>query len=179
MKLSQPNLHFRLATLADLDWAKTMVEDAKVRLAAAHINQWQGGYPNGESLRGDVERGYGRVVECEGRIVAYGALTYDGESAYNDLTDGHWLTPSNQPYATVHRLCVAHSDVGKGFGRAFMLLAEQEASTKVASLRVDTHPDNHTMQSLLASLDYRYCGVVRYESIRYAYEKILAKAESK
>ncbi len=179
MKENQSNINFRPATLADLDWVENMVEDAKVRLAAAHINQWQSGYPNRESLSSDVERGYGRVVECNGRVVAYGALTYDGENAYNNLTDGSWLTPLDQPYATIHRLCVAQSDVGRGFGRTFMLMAEQEASAKVASLRVDTHPDNHTMQQLIGSLGYHYCGVVRYESIRYAYEKILGKAESK
>lgn len=163
---------FRVATKADIEVALALVEGAKLRLAAAHIDQWQRGYPNVESLRSDVERGYGRVVECSGAVVAYGALTYDGESAYDLLQGGQWLTPMAGPYATIHRLCVAHDAVGQGYGRLFMTLAEAEATTRVASLRVDTHPDNHTMQSLIASLGYSYCGTVEYESLRLAYEKV-------
>ena len=55
-----------------------------------------------------------------------------------------------------------------------MELAEAESVSRgVGSIRVDTHPDNRVMKSLIASLGYTYCGTVEYESPRLAYEKVV------
>jgi hypothetical protein len=54
-----------------------------------------------------------------------------------------------------------------------MLHAQTEASENVASMRIDTHPENKIMQSLISSLGYTYCGDVVIESRRLAYEKWL------
>lgn len=163
-----------VATEGDLEAIVAMVEGAQRRLREAGIDQWQNGYPNRERIELDMALGYGRVLRAgDGCPVAYGALTYDGESAYLDLRDGSWLTPKNSAYATLHRLCVAPDRVAEGLGRLFMECAEREASERVKSLRVDTHPDNRIMQNLLGSLCYRYCGTVTYESLRLAYEKLL------
>jgi hypothetical protein len=55
-----------------------------------------------------------------------------------------------------------------------MQCAEQLArENSLPSLRIDTHPDNQIMQSLISSLGFTYCGDVVIESRRLAYEKIL------
>ncbi|MBR5829733.1 MAG: hypothetical protein IKY63_00565 [Tidjanibacter sp.] len=166
------NLELRVAEKGDVEFALRSVQGAQGRLARAGVSQWQNGYPNRERLEEDVRLGIGRVLMADGQRVAYGVVTYDGERAYDGLRGGEWLT-SGAAYATIHRLCVAEDVVGRGYGRAFMECAEREAATRVASLRVDTHPDNLVMQQLISSLGYRYCGVVEYESPRLAYELCL------
>ncbi len=163
----------RRAGEEDVERIVEIVRSAQRRLHEAGIDQWQNGYPNRQSIEADVTHGYGRVVCYEGRVVAYGALTYDGESAYDHLQGGGWLTAEGSHYLTIHRLCVADEMLSRGLGREFFLLAEREARARVGSVRVDTHPDNRLMQHLLSTLGYRYCGTVTYESLRLAYEKVL------
>ncbi|MBQ2248201.1 MAG: GNAT family N-acetyltransferase [Tidjanibacter sp.] len=162
---------FRPAEEGDVERIVDMVREAQARLRGAGIDQWQNGYPNRGRIEEDLRLGYGRVVVAEGRVVAYGAVTYDGEPAYDHLEGGSW--PIGGDYATVHRLCVAEDAVGRGWGVAFMELAEREAAGRVPSIRVDTHPDNRTMQHIVSRLGYAYCGVVWYESSRLAYIKLL------
>lgn len=165
---------FRRATINDIDTISQIILAASQRLGRAGVDQWQRGYPNRGSVEADVEAQVGRVVVADnGEIVAYGALIYTGESAYDDLTGGEWLTDGE--YAVIHRLCVAEKFVGQGFSREFMLSAEAEAACYVPAMRIDTHPDNMIMQSLIRSLGYTYCGDVVIESRRLAYEKLLRK----
>ena len=163
---------YRKAEIVDIDFIAEIILAASRRLGQAGVDQWQRGYPNRGSVERDVEAEVGRVLTTDaGQIVAYGALIYTGEPAYNDLTGGEWLTDGE--YAVIHRLCVAEEFVGQGCSREFMLSAEREAKTKVTSMRIDTHPENKIMQSLVGSLGYSYCGDVVIESRRLAYEKLL------
>ena len=164
----------RYAAKEDVADVMAIVGEAQRRLAAQGIDQWQNGYPNTQRIVEDVRAGVGRVLcDTEDRVVAYGAVVYTGETAYDSLSGGVWLTEDNH-YATIHRLCVAESVVGRGVGRLFMELAESEVVDKgLRSIRVDTHPDNKVMQRLIGSLGYIYCGTVVYESPRLAYEKII------
>lgn len=171
--MREDNYTLRLAKAEDITTILEFVGGAQHRLAEKGIDQWQNGYPNRGRIEEDILARVGRVLCFEGRTVAYGAVVYTGECAYHNLQGGRWLTEGTS-YATIHRLCVADEMVGKGVGRAFMTLAEEEAVQHgVASMRVDTHPDNRIMQSLIASLGYTYCGTVTYESPRLAYEKVL------
>lgn len=165
---------FRPALVQDVERIVEIIREAQRRLAASGIDQWQNGYPNRQRVEEDIARGYGRVLTLDGEVVAYGALVWDGERAYDNLQGGRWITPVNSHYLTIHRLCVAEKVVGKGYGRCFMVAAEREATERgVKSVRVDTHPHNLTMQGLIGSLGYLYCGTVVYESLRLAYEKAL------
>lgn len=162
---------FRKATIEDIEAVVGLMSAASKRLGAAGIDQWQRGYPNRASVEQDVENGVGMVL-CEGAtIIAYGAVIFTGEPAYDDLTGGEWLTHGE--YAVVHRLCVSEIFVGMGFSKQFMYAAESMASERVKSMRIDTHPDNKIMQGLIQRLGYTYCGDVVIESRRLAYEKIL------
>lgn len=163
---------FREAKIEDIDTIAEIIAAASSRLGAAGVDQWQRGYPNRGSIERDVEASVGRVLTLDsGEIVAYGALIYSGEKAYEELTGGAWLRDGE--YAVIHRLCVASEYVGCGYSRYFMYQAEAQATEQVASMRIDTHPENKIMQSLIASLGYTYCGDVVIESRRLAYEKLL------
>ncbi|MBQ4540491.1 MAG: GNAT family N-acetyltransferase, partial [Alistipes sp.] len=106
-------------------------------------------------------------------VVAYGALVFTGEPAYANIADGQWIT-HEENYAVVHRMCVKQGLTGRGYGRRFMTEAERVAAQSKRSMRIDTHADNRTMQHLMRSMGYTYCGIIYFES-RYltAFEKIL------
>lgn len=166
----------RNATTADIDRIAEIILHASQRLKQAGIDQWQRGYPNRQSIEADVACGVGRVLTLGDEILAYGAVIFTGEKAYDDITLGRWLTPSDSSaptYAVIHRLCVSEIFVGMGFARHFMLAAEAMAAERAVSMRIDTHPDNKIMQRLIDSLGYTYCGDVVIESRRLAYEKLL------
>lgn len=163
---------FRKATTEDIDTIERMIKAASGRLGAAGIDQWQRGYPNRTSIENDVEAGVGMVLALGNEILAYGAVIFTGEPAYNDLTGGKWLTDGE--YAVVHRLCVSEIFVGMGFAKQFMSAAEAMAAERVKSFRIDTHPDNKIMQNLVERMGFTYCGDVVIESRRLAYEKIIA-----
>ncbi|MBR4854850.1 MAG: GNAT family N-acetyltransferase [Alistipes sp.] len=163
---------FRKATTEDIDTIERMIKAASGRLGAAGIDQWQRGYPNRTSIEKDVEAGVGMVLALGNEILAYGAVIFTGELAYDDLTGGKWLT--NGEYAVVHRLCVSEIFVGMGFAKQFMSAAEAMAAERVKSFRIDTHPDNKIMQNLVERMGFTYCGDVVIESRRLAYEKIIA-----
>ena len=163
---------FRKATTADIDTIEQIIKAASARLGAAGIDQWQRGYPNRTSIENDVEAGVGMVLALGNEILAYGAVIFSGEPAYDDLTGGKWLTDGE--YAVVHRLCVSDIFVGMGFAKQFMSAAEAMAAEQVKSFRIDTHPDNKIMQSLVERMGFTYCGDVVIESRRLAYEKIIA-----
>ena len=170
--MNQERFVFKKPTLDEVDNVVEIINCAIKRLGNAGISQWQNGYPNKEVVLQDIANGVGRVLCKEEKILAYGALVYTGEKAYNDLEGGEWILQT-QNYATIHRACVSNSCVGEGYGKLFMIFAENEAKQKADSIRIDTHPDNKIMQGLVASLHYEYCGKVMYESVRLAYEKVL------
>lgn len=110
------------------------------------------------------------TAESTGKVIAYGAVAFDGEQAY-DAIEGTWLTDGD--YVVLHRLAVADEEKGRGRAREFMLRVEAAARRRgVGSFRVDTNFDNRYMLRLLARLEFVYCGKVRYRSgERLAFEK--------
>lgn len=170
--MEKRSLVFRKPTLEEVDNIVEIIKYAVKRLGDAGISQWQNGYPNKEVVLQDIANGVARILCEKEKILAYGALVYTGEKAYNDLEGGEWILQT-QNYATIHRACVSNSCVGEGYGKLFMIFAEKEAKLSSDSIRIDTHPDNKIMQGLVASLHYKYCGKVMYESVRLAYDKVL------
>ena len=93
-------------------------------MRAAGSSQWQDGYPAPGHISADIGRGCGYVLcrpgvrECRA-IIAYGAVAFNGEPAYEAL-EGEWLTDG--PYVVVHRMAVADGECGKGVAAEFLRL---------------------------------------------------------
>lgn len=121
---------------------------------------------------GKTETESSRTKTEEDRIVAYAALVFDGEAAY-DALDGKWLTDG--PYVAVHRLAVADEAIRRGVATAFMRHTETVARAEgIPAFRIDTARDNRPMLRMLHNLGFVFCGIVRYRSgTRLAYEKRL------
>lgn len=165
-------MRFRKATLLDTPAVMGIINDAVSLMLSLGRRQWNENYPTLTHIMADITAGNGYVMDRDGRTVAYGAVVFTGEPAY-DAIDGCWL--SDIPYVMVHRLAVALSERGHGTGTAFMRAVENLAASEgIGSFRVDTNFDNADMLALIDKLGFDYCGEVRYESgLRRAYEKLI------
>jgi GNAT superfamily N-acetyltransferase len=134
--------------------------------------QWQNGYPNEQTVYDDITKGYGYVLIDKDVIIAYGAIQFDTEPAYNDIK-GQWLT--NGDYAAVHRVATSNSVKGKGIATLLFKMVEDLCRKQnVYSIKVDTNFDNVPMLKILDKLDYTYCGEIFFSGAsRKAYEKVL------
>ena len=169
--LQTDSLLFRPALPDDLERICTIIRQAQAQMRLRGSRQWQNGYPAAAHITDDIDRGYGHVLCTHtGLVVAYGAVVFDGEPAY-DAIDGQWLT--DEPYVLVHRIAVADGERGRGVAAEFMRRTEALARGRgVGSFRVDTNFDNRYMLRMLERLRFAYCGKIIYESgERLAFEK--------
>jgi N-acetylglutamate synthase-like GNAT family acetyltransferase len=163
---------FRKAKQTDIERVWQIILQAKEQLRRMNSRQWQDGYPAIENIENDIVNGYGYVLCGDKGVIAYGAVIFDGESAYNDIS-GKWL--SDLPYAVVHRLAVADEVKNRGMATLFMQKIQELCKQKdIRSFRIDTNFDNLYMQKILFALDFTCCGEIFYDrNQRRAYEKIL------
>lgn len=177
MKLRKTEVH-------EIDRVMEILLDGKAALATLGIDQWQGeGYPARDIVEEDVREGVSYVIEEDsGHLAATCMLSFSGEEDYDEI-EGEWLTEGdsfNPAYAVVHRVAVAADSVGKGAARLMLGNAQTIAHEGGAqSLRVDTHPGNVPMLSLLRSSGFTECGIIRIKHAggltpeRVAFEKLL------
>lgn len=163
---------FRKAERKDIATITAILKCAVERMLAEGKKQWNHSYPNDTHVGADVAAGNGYVLQCGSDVVAYGAVLFDGEPAYNGLR-GEWF--SDEPYVVVHRMAVSPTSQQKGCAIAFLQAVEGLARSKsIRSFRVDTNHDNIRMLNLLKKAGFTYCGEIRYESgSRMAFEKII------
>lgn len=165
-------MKLRKATLSDAAPIWEILQQAIAQRRADGSEQWQHGYPNRQNVSDDITDGYGYVVDDDGVVIAYAAVIFGIEPAYNEI-EGRWLT--NGDYVVVHRM--ATSDLVKGRGVAtlmFGMIEELAFRHNVFSIKVDTNYDNIPMLKILERLGYTYCGEIFFGGAsRRAYEKIL------
>ena len=166
---------FRKAEAKDVPAIVAIIDDGVRSLRDNGVNQWQDGYPNEEVIRADIDKGISYVVEDGGKVVATAAISFEPEPTYAKI-DGAWV--NDEPYAVVHRSAVSLSSRGKGYGKAIFDGAESLCRQRgVKNIRVDTHRDNMSMQALINSKDFTFCGIIEISSesdkLRNAYQKVL------
>ena len=103
---------------------------------------------------------------CEGNTPHAAFALVPGEDPTYAVIDGAW--GSDAPYATIHRLA---SD---GTCRGVFAAAINWAAARQPHLRIDTHADNHIMQTLITRAGFDYCGTITVAdgSPRLAYERL-------
>lgn len=169
---------FRPARPSDLDRIWQIICQAKDQMKRLGSQQWQDGYPTPQDITRDIEREYAYVLCEEGRVIAYGAVIFEGEPAYEDITEGEWL--NDGLYVVVHRLAVADEAKQRGIATRFMQEVEAlSVRGNIYQFRVDTNFDNYYMHKMLARLGFSYCGKIKYErGERLAYQKDMRQQES-
>ena len=197
------NGYYRLrpATMDEIPVIWEIILQAKAQMYREGKHQWDENYPTVPILKNDVRKGWGYVLVPEKNtsvqnvydeaapffndhtgtdsgtsrqdIIAYGAVVFDGEPAYNGLWDGQWM--SEQPYVVLHRLAVADRWKRQGMAVRYMqAVCGLALSRGIRSFKVDTNYDNFYMQRVFSRLGFTYCGRIRYDAgERMAYEKLL------
>lgn len=166
-------MEFRQAKISDLDQIVEIIELSKKYLKETKVDQWQDGYPAKEDLRRDIESGNSYVLTNKEEIVATTVISLDGESTYNSIFNGEWIT--NDEYIVMHRVAVHDKYKGKGIFKELIKEAEILALNKgISSIKIDTHRDNISMQRAVVKNDFQKCGIIYLEdgSERIAFEKV-------
>lgn len=134
--------------------------------------QWQDGYPNRDSIVQDLDNDCAYVLADDKGDLAYGAVIFDVEPAYNNI-EGKWL--SDGDYVVVHRVAAAERSKGMGIATRFFNEVEKLSKSKnIHSIKVDTNFDNLAMLRIMEKLGYQYCGEVYFRgSARKAFEKLI------
>lgn len=177
--MTQPSFqpHLRPSHSDDLTELWRIIHTQQQIMHRAGRDQWQNGYPNPETLRQDLDHGYGRVLCIAGQVIGYAALLYDGEPCYDSIFNGTWLTTDTSAschYAVIHRLAIAPEYLGRGHAFAMINLLCDDARLRCRSLRVDTNHDNVQMLHLLPKAGFTRCGIVYLpDGERIAFERIL------
>ena len=164
----------RKAELVELPFIWNILLQAIEQRKQDGSEQWQNGYPNEETIYDDIIHGYAYVLVEQNIIIAYAALLFDEEIAYNDII-GNWL--SNGVYAVVHRVATINSKKRSGVAtQLFRIIEDLCIEKQVYSIKVDTNFDNIPMMRIFKKLRYIYCGEVFFNGEpRKAYEKMLEK----
>lgn len=168
----------RKAKLSDLPRIAAVIAQARARIAALGIDQWQDGSPSMATVEADLQAEQGFVLVYNDIVCGYFALLTVEEPAYDQIAET-WKG-AKAVSATIHRVAVCDDVQGKGLGRAMMLDAERIAKELgKAFIRIDTHEGNRVMRAFLGKLGYVYRGDVIYEEIasptktRLCFEKAL------
>ena len=163
---------FRKATAVENGSIMEIINDAKQQMLREGKSQWNESYPTISNIDTDIANGNAYVMLSNGRIVAYGAVVFTGEPAYDNI-EGQWS--SEQPYVVLHRIAVARSARRKGIGMRFMHEVERLSISKgIHSFKVDTNYDNERMLRLFEKMGFVYCGKICYpQGERMGYEKLL------
>jgi len=142
-----------LACEKDLDRLLEIYEIAKAYMRkSGNTKQWNGAYPDRETLLEDIARERLYVYKAEGEIHGVFVLLLEEEPTYRYIEGGSWL--NDEPYGTIHRL--AGSGAVKGIFEKCLAFCRE----KTDNVRVDTHHDNHTMQHLAEKHGFQKCGVI-------------------
>lgn len=165
-------LSLRKANLSEIPQIWEILQDAIEQRRLDGSTQWQDGYPNELSIKSDIENGYGYVFTENESILAYAAIIFDKEPAYENI-EGKWLTDGD--YTVVHRVAVSKLAKGKGIAtKLFQSIEGLSVENNIYSIKVDTNFDNTPMLKILDRLKYTYCGEVYFRgSARKAFEKRL------
>ena len=168
-------LTIRPAKESELTQIMQLIDHSRsIMRANGNFSQW-GGYPGADLIESDIAHGIGHAViepdpneGKDGRMVGYFALLRTPEPTYTYIEEGQWLDDTT-PYGTIHRLACAAGV--HGIAQCVFEWAERQC----ASVRVDTHLDNHIMLHIIQRHGYTRCGVVymRDGSPREAFQKMM------
>ena len=165
----------RRSQINDVDSIMEIIEYARQYFKAEGIPQWQGPYPDRETILDDIEKGQSYVCVSDGRVLGVSAIILGVEVDYINIYEGEWK--NDRDYVCMHRVAVHPEAKGCGVGAALVREASSIAiSHGVFDLKCDTHEINSNMRRMLEKNGFEYCGVIYLSSDgepRVAYQRIL------
>ena len=141
----------RKAVRADLGQLAEVYHNARQYMKqTGNPTQWGDTNPPIEKLEQDIERE--QLYVCVDGEEIYGAfvLQYGVEPNYVRPDEGAWL--NDEPYGTVHRIA------SRGTRKGVFDESLNFCKSQIDNVRIDTHPNNKTMQHLCTRSDFEECG---------------------
>lgn len=114
--------------------------------------QWNGNYPTKEMILNDIERESSYVIEENGVLCGTFAFIIGTDPTYTYIENGKWL--NEEIYGTIHR--IGSNRLCKGVFQTTLSFCEKQ----INNIRIDTHEDNHIMQSLMEKYGFVFCGII-------------------
>lgn len=158
----------RPAKPSDLERIEEIYAYARAFMAKnGNPNQWGKTNPPTAQLRKDIAEEKLFVMADGGDIHGVFFFWIGEDPTYNRIDGGAWR--SDTPYGTIHRIA---GDGSGGILRTAVAFGEE----KIGHLRIDTHADNHVMQSAVTKLGFQRRGIIYLAngSPRIAYDYIKA-----
>ncbi|WP_028042572.1 GNAT family N-acetyltransferase [Candidatus Stoquefichus massiliensis] len=168
-------MNIRKSMEPDILKIMSLIHQAQKYFKQSHIDQWQDGYPNSETILDDIHKKYSYVLIDED-IVGTMYFAIEADPCYS-VIQGNWLT-CQQPYAVIHRIVVDETRKGQNLAYQLLSYVIHECEQKeIRSIRIDTHEDNLSMQRFLTKHGFVACGTITLASgaPRIGFEKILNK----
>jgi GNAT superfamily N-acetyltransferase len=174
MKLiSLDNRRIRLASIGDIDTLTMLARIVANDLHLHGIDQWDASYPSQEHFIKDLNRQGLYVADIDGVIVGSVTIIPEDDPFYHEIS---W---DCQKSYVLHRLMVHPKWMRQGIGRQLFLSAIDVAKkANQDSIKVDTHPDNYRMQSLIISLGFVKRGYIK-SMHRIGFELVLNHESNK
>lgn len=167
-------MNIRLATTNDLPELAYIYEQARAYMAASgNPNQWGTTEPKMEEVRENVEKRWVRVGVDESDTAHFAFVFVGGEDpTYQVIYDGAWL--NSEPYLTIHRVA-SDGSVHGVFKQIVSFAKEQAEAQGIHNLRIDTHPENLTMQHCILKEGFKHCGTIHLKNAdsRWAYQLVV------
>lgn len=150
------------AVIAILDESKKIMQET------GNTSQWNENYPSQTMIQTDIDNDNGFLCVESGEIVGYFCFLQGNapDPNYHQI-EGAWL--NQRPYGVIHRL--GSNRKAKGVAQC----AFAYAFSKIDTVRVDTHRENHPMQRFLKKQGFSICGVIHVSdgSPRDAFQKTI------
>lgn len=157
-------LHYRKATLDDLEEIYSLVAHAVDVMVSQNILQWDEIYPTKEDFRTDINKHQLYVGLIGGQIAVVFALNQECEEEYKN---GRWKHP-NVPFYIVHRLCVSPDFQNQGIAKRTLLYIEETLlKMDIHAIRLDAFCNNPFSLKLYDSLHYSRVGYADWRKGRF------------
>lgn len=116
-------------------------------------------WPSEESINGRIENEFQYICETqvEGKTVIAATFAFTSgipEPAYASIFEGSWPDNGTESYGVIH--CFASAFNIKGAATYSINWALEQCKY----MKIDTHPNNKPMQSLLNKMGFTYCGKI-------------------
>lgn len=150
----------------------------KHMIAEGNINQWnQNEDVFKESIINYINNDNFYIVKQENEIVGFFAMIFGTDKTYNVIKYGSWI--NNDEYVTIHKIAVKYHQKGIA-SFIFDFVCKVALNANINNIRIDTHKDNISMNSLLNKFGFIKCGIISItcdysndNSLRIAYQKKL------
>ncbi len=172
-------MRIRKALWEDLEAVEAVYDSVlqKEEESGPYCNWKRGLYPTGQTARQALEEDGLYVLEENGLVCATAILNQEEPACYAQIS---WTMPAREKEIfVIHTLCVRTDQAGKGYARAFVAYAEEEARKRGCKVvRLDTYEGNQRAAALYTALGYRNAGLADLHFMETFWEKIICFEKS-